>query len=271
MQISCEGRRAVVTAGGAGIGRIIAETLAAGGAQVFTCDIEPGLVDDVRGERIDAVVADVGDASAVDRLFEAAAAAMGGVDVLVNNAGISGPTARVEEIEPADWDRTIAVNISGQFYCARRAVPLMRAAGRGVIINISSTAGRLPFPLRLPYATSKFAITGLTKTLALELGPANISVNAILPGYILNARGARVIRAKAEAAGRTVEEMEATILRNIAMRTGIAEQEIADLALYLCSESGRHISGQLLGVDGAFETYAGMDNLDDPPAGAGGG
>ena len=115
----------------------------------------------------------------------------------------------------------------------------MRQAGRGAIVNISSTAGRLGFPLRLPYATSKFAITGLTKTLAIELGPANISVNAILPGYILNERGARVIRAKAEAAGRTVEEMQAAILGNIAMRTGIEEQEIADLALYLCSDSGR--------------------------------
>ena len=176
----------------------------------------------------------------------------------------------MEQIEPEDWDRTIAVNISGQFYCARRAVPLMRQAGHGAIVNISSTAGRLGFPLRLPYATSKFAITGLTKTLAIELGPANISVNAILPGYILNERGRRVIRAKAEAAGRTVEEMEATILSNIAMRTGIEEQEIADLALYLCSDSGRHISGQLLSVDGAFDTYMGMDNLDDPPPGAGG-
>ena len=269
MEISCKGRRAVVTAGGSGIGRVIAETLAANGATVFTCDIQPELVEDVQGGGIGAVVADVGDPAQVDRLFEAAADAMGGVDVLVNNAGIAGPTARVEQIEPEDWDRTIAVNISGQFYCARRAVPLMRQAGRGAIVNISSTAGRLGFPLRLPYATSKFAITGLTKTLAIELGPANISVNAILPGYILNERGARVIRAKAEAAGRTVAEMQATILNNIAMRTGIEEREIADLALYLCSDSGRHISGQLLGVDGAFDTYMGMDNLDDPPPGAG--
>ena len=269
MEIACKGRRAVVTAGGSGIGRVIAETLAANGATVFTCDIDAGLVEDVQGGGIGAVVADVGDPAQVDRLFEAAADAMGGVDVLVNNAGIAGPTARVEQIEPADWDRTIAVNISGQFYCARRAVPLMREAGRGAIVNISSTAGRLGFPLRLPYATSKFAITGLTKTLAIELGPANISVNAILPGYILNERGRRVIRAKAEAAGRTVEEMQAAILSNIAMRTGIQEQEIADLALYLCSDSGRHISGQLLGVDGAFDTYMGMDNLDDPPPGAG--
>ena len=199
MEISCKGRRAVVTAGGSGIGRVIAETLAENGAAVFTCDVQPGLVEDVRSRRIGAIEADVADPAQVDRLFEVAAEAMGGVDILVNNAGIAGPTAHVEAIEPADWDRTIAVNISGQFYCARRAVPLMRAAGRGAIVNISSTAGRKGFPLRLPYATSKFAITGLTKTLAIELGPANISVNAILPGYILNERGARVVRAKAEA------------------------------------------------------------------------
>ena len=267
MRISCKGRRAVVTAGGSGIGRAIAETLAANGAAVFTCDIAADLVDAVRGERVGAVAADVADPAAVDALFEAAVSAMGGVDVLINNAGIAGPTARIERIETDEWDRTIAVNISGQFYCARRAVPLMRQAGRGTIVNISSTAGRLGFPLRVPYATSKFAVTGLTKTLALELGPANISVNAILPGYVLNARGARVIRAKAEAAGRTVAETEAAILGNIAMRTGITEQEVADLALYLCSEPGRHVSGQLLGIDGGFETYVGMDALDDVPVG----
>jgi NAD(P)-dependent dehydrogenase (short-subunit alcohol dehydrogenase family) len=263
MQISCEGQRAVVTAGGSGIGRVISETLAANGAAVFTCDIAPDMVADVRTEKIGAIEADVSDPTAVDRLFGAAVEAMGGVDILINNAGIAGPTARVEHIETDAWDKTIAVNISGQFYCARRAVPLMKAAGRGAIVNISSVAGRLGFPLRLPYATSKFAITGLTKTLATELGPANISVNAILPGYVLNARGERVIKAKAEAAGRTVEETEATILSNISMRTGITEQEIADLALCLCSDSGRHISGQLLGIDGSFETYLGMDNLDD--------
>lgn len=262
MRISCEGRRAVVTAGGSGIGRVIAETLAANGAAVFTCDMDRDLVEAAKGAGSGAVVADVADPAAVDRLFEAAETAMGGVDVLINNAGIAGPTARVEEIVVADWDRTIAVNLSGQFYCARRAVPLMRRAGRGTIVNISSTAGRLGFPLRLPYAASKFAITGLTKTLALELGSADIGVNAILPGYVLNARGERVIRAKAEAAGRTVAEMKAAVLGNIAMRTGVTEREIADLALYLCSEAGRHISGQLLGIDAGFETYMGMDDLE---------
>lgn len=262
MRISCEGRRAVVTAGGSGIGRAIAKTLAANGAAVFTCDVDRALVEAAKGAGSGAVVADVADPAAVDRLFEAAEAAMGGVDVLINNAGIAGPTARVEEIAVADWDRTIAVNLSGQFYCARRAVPLMRRAGRGTIVNISSTAGRLGFPLRLPYAASKFAITGLTKTLALELGPADIGVNAILPGYVLNTRGERVIRAKAEAAGRTVAEMKAAVLGNIAMRTGVTEREIAALALYLCSEAGRHVSGQLLGIDAGFETYMGMDDLD---------
>ncbi len=263
MQLSCDGRRAVVTAGGSGIGRAIAETLAANGAAVFTCDIDSGLVDDVKSERIDAVRADVADPGSVDRLFDAASAAMAGVDILVNNAGIAGPTARIEHVATADWERTLAVNVSGQFYCARRAVPLMKQAGRGAIVNISSVAGRHGFPLRVAYATSKFALAGFTRTLALELGPANISVNAILPGYVLNARGERVLRAKAEAAGRSVEETQAQILANIAMRTGITEQEIAELALYLCAPSGRHVSGQLIGIDGGFDTYAGLDRLDE--------
>ena len=270
MEISCKGRRAVVTAGGSGIGRVIAETLAANGAAVFICDIEAGLVEEVQGGGIGAVVADVGDPAQVDRLFEAAADAMGGVDVLVNNAGIAGPTARVEQIEPADWDRTIAVNISGQFYCARRAVPLMREAGRGAIVNISVHRRPARLPAEAPLRHLQVRDHRPDQDTGDRARPRQHQRHAILPGYILNERGRRVVRAKAEAAGRTVEETEAAILGNIAMRTGIAEQEIADLALYLCSGSGRHISGQLLGVDGAFDTYMGMDNLDDPMPGAGG-
>ncbi len=262
MELTCEGRRAVVTAAGSGIGRTLAETLMKNGAQVFACDIAEPLIEELTSAGIGALVADVARPGDVDKLFDAAQAAMGGVDVLINNAGIAGPTARVEDVEPADWDRTIAVNVSGQFYCARRAVPLMKEAGRGTIVNISSTAGRLGFPLRLPYATSKYALTGFTDTLAMELGPHHINVNAIMPGYVLNERGARVLRAKAEASGRTVEEIEAIVLRNISMRTGVTQDEIAAMVVYLCSEAGRHVSGQTISIDGNLETYTGMDKLD---------
>ena len=238
MQISCEGRRAVVTAGGSGIGRVIAETLAANGAQVFTCDVEPGLVDEVRERGIGACLADVGD----PRSRRAAVRGRGRGHGRRRRPRQQRRHRRPHRAGGGDRAHRLGPHDRGQHLrpvllrAPRGAADAPRPA-RGAIVNISSTAGRMGFPLRLPYATSKFAITGLTKTLALELGPANISVNAILPGYILNARGERVIRAKAEAAGRTVDEMQATILRNIAMRTGITEQEIADLALYLCSPS----------------------------------
>lgn len=265
MDVHCKERRAVVTAGGSGIGRTIAETLSDNGAQVFVCDVVEEHLDNLSEKRpeIGRTLADVGEAVDVDRLFEEAEHAMGGVDVLVNNAGIAGPTARIEDVSDEDWSRVMAVDVNGQFYCARRAVPLMRKAGRGAIVNISSTAGRLAFPLRLPYATAKRAVVGLTDTLAMELGPRNISVNAILPGYVLNDRARRVIQAKAEASGRTLEETQNIILSRISMRTGVEEQEIADLVVYLCSHQGRHISGQHINVDGNLETYAGLDNLDD--------
>jgi NAD(P)-dependent dehydrogenase (short-subunit alcohol dehydrogenase family) len=264
MDVNCQGRRAIVTAGGSGIGRTIAETLADNGAQVFVCDIVEDHLAALRAARPDigAVAADVGNSADVDQLFDAAAQAMGGVDVLINNAGVAGPTKRVEEISDEEWRSTISVDVDGQFYCARRAVPFMVEAGRGSIVNISSTAGRLAFPLRLPYATAKRAVIGLSDTLAMELGPRNINVNSVLPGYVLNDRARRVIQAKADASGRPFEELQAIILSRISMRTGVAEQEIADLVLYLCSHQGRHISGQAINIDANLETYAGLDKLD---------
>ncbi len=264
MDVNCKGRRAVVTAGGSGIGRVIAETLADNGAQVFVCDVAEDFLQALAAARPDigTTRADVSSAADVARLFDAALAAMGGVDVLVNNAGVAGPTKRVEDISDEEWRSTIGVDVDGQFYCARSAVPLMLQAGQGAIVNISSTAGRLAFPLRLPYATAKRAVVGLTDTLAMELGPRNISVNAVLPGYVLNDRGRRVMEAKAKASGRTVDEIKAIILSRISMRSGIEEQEIADLVLYLCSHQGRHISGQAISIDANLETYAGMDKLD---------
>ena len=264
MDVNCKGRRAVVTAGGSGIGRVIAETLADNGAQVFVCDVVEDHLAALASARpeIGAAIADVSNSSDVDRLFDAATTAMGGVDVLINNAGIAGPTKRVEEISDAEWRATLGVDIDGQFYCARRVVPLMRDAGRGAIVNISSTAGRLAFPLRLPYATAKRAVIGLTDTLAMELGPRNISVNAVLPGFVLNDRARQVLQAKADASGRTFDEIKDIVLSRISMRTGVEEQEIADLVVYLCSHQGRHISGQAINIDANLETYAGMDKLD---------
>ena len=255
MHLTLEGQRAIVTAAGSGAGRVIAETFAANGAAVHVCDVAEDHLEAFRRDNpeIGTSLADVGVAEQVERLFDEALAALGGLDVLVNNAGIAGPTAAVEDLEPADWDRVMAVNISGHFYCARCAVPAMKEAGGGAIVNISSTSGRTGLPLRAAYAVSKHAVMGLTETLARELGPAQIRVNTILPGWINNARGRRVVETKAEALGIPVDELMAEMTEFISLRCRIEPVEIANMALFLCSEAGRHISGQAIGVCGNVE------------------
>ncbi len=255
MDVSVEGLRVVVTAAGSGIGRAIAETFLQNGARVHICDVDEDSLAEVRSTlpQIGATRADVGDAAQVDRLFDEALEGLGGVDALINNAGIAGPTAMAEEVAPDEWDRTLAVNLSGQFYAIRRAVPVMKQAGSGSIVNISSTSGRTGLPLRLPYAVSKHAVMGLTETLAREVGPSGIRVNTILPGFMNNERGRRIIRTKAEALGVTTDAYKAETLQFISLRTMIEPLEIAQMALYLCSAPGRHISGQHIGVCGNME------------------
>ncbi|TMG83552.1 MAG: SDR family oxidoreductase, partial [Betaproteobacteria bacterium] len=207
MNTSARGMRVLVTAGAAGIGRSFAETFADAGAKVFICDVDRKALDAFRAARpeIGGGIADVADSRHVDGLFDAATVFLGGLDVLINNAGIPGPTAPVESIEIGDWDRTIAVDLNGMFYCTRKAVPLLKEAGGGCIINLSSVAGRLGYPLRTPYAAAKWAVVGFTKSLAMELGPANIRVNAIQPGIVEGERIERVISAKAKALGVSFE------------------------------------------------------------------
>jgi NAD(P)-dependent dehydrogenase (short-subunit alcohol dehydrogenase family) len=227
----------------------------AAGARVFVCDVdEEGLT--ALGEalpEVGTIVADVSDPAAVDRLFEAALDRLGGLDILINNAGIAGPTAPIEEIEPADWARTLEVNLTGQYLCARRAVPHIRAAGGGSIVNLSSAAGRFGFALRTPYAASKWAAIGLSKSLAIELGPDQIRVNAICPGAVEGDRINRVIAAKAQALGLTFEELQAQIVDKSSMKRMIPPADIANMILYLCSDAGRLVSGQVIGIDGNAE------------------
>ena len=181
-----EGKRAIVTAGAGGIGRAIARALMAAGARVHICDVdEAGIAAfEAAAPGLGATLADVADEAQVDRLFDEAEAALGGLDILINNAGIAGPTGPIENLDPGEWRRCIDVNLIGHFYCLRRAVPLLRAAGGGSIVNLSSTAGILGFANRSPYAASKWAVVGLTKSLAIELGGDRIRVNAICPGAV---------------------------------------------------------------------------------------
>jgi NAD(P)-dependent dehydrogenase (short-subunit alcohol dehydrogenase family) len=256
MQLSCEGQRVLITAAASGIGRVIAETLLNSGARLYICDINAEQLAACQSAlpNIRATVADVADPLQVDRLFDEVASHLGGLDVLVNNAGIAGPTAPVEQITPEEWSQTMAVNINGQFHCVRRAVPLLKAAGGGLIVNLSSAAGLFGFPNRTPYAASKWAVIGFTKSLAMELGQYNIRANAICPGIVEGERQDRVIAAKAQAEERTVEEVRNQIVRQNSLRTFVTQQDIANQVLYLCSPAGSRISGQALSIDGHTET-----------------
>ena len=248
--------RILVTASGSGLGRVIAQSFLDVGARVHGCDLDDtGLKElEQQADRFRGSVADVADAAAVDRLFDVALARMGGVDVLVNNAGIAGPTGPVEACSPDDWRRTVQVNLDGAFHCIRRAVPVMKQAGGGSIINIASTAGQLGYPLRAPYAASKWALIGLTESLAMELGPDGIRVNAVCPGSLHGARMDRVIAAEAAALGVAPDEVRQGYLNQTSLRTFIDPQEIADFVLFLCSPDGSRINGQAIAIDGHAQT-----------------
>jgi NAD(P)-dependent dehydrogenase (short-subunit alcohol dehydrogenase family) len=256
MNSSAQGMRVLVTAGAAGIGKAFAETFADAGAKVFICDVDRAALDAFRQTRpeIGVGVTDVADSRQVDGLFDAATVFLGGLDVLINNAGIAGPTAPVESIAIAEWERTIAIDLNGMFYCTRRAVPLLKAAGGGSIINLSSVAGRLGYPLRTPYAAAKWAVVGFTKSLAMELGPSNIRVNAIQPGIVEGDRIERMIAAKAKALGVGEDEYRKQLLSRVSLRRTVSAADIANMALFLASDAGRNISGQALSVCGNVET-----------------
>jgi NAD(P)-dependent dehydrogenase (short-subunit alcohol dehydrogenase family) len=239
----------IVTAGAAGIGLAIARTFRDHGAKVHVCD-----VDDKALAKLDKDLhqtkADVSSVPEVERLFADAQRTLGGLDVLVNNAGIAGPTAKVEDISTADWDRCIAIDLNGMFYCTRRAMPLIKSAGGGSIINLSSIAGRLGFALRTPYAAAKWAVVGFTQSLAAEAGPDHVRVNCIQPGVVEGDRVERVIDAKARGLGITNDEMRERLLSSVSLKTMVSAQDIANTALFLGTDAGKHISGQAISVCG---------------------
>jgi NAD(P)-dependent dehydrogenase (short-subunit alcohol dehydrogenase family) len=252
MHTSASGLRVLVTAGGAGIGRVIAATFVAHGARVHVCDVDADALARTRADTptVTLTQADVARIDDVERLFIDVLRELGGLDVLVNNAGIAGPTAKVEDIDPADWDRCIAVDLNGMFYVTRKAMPLIKQAGGGAIINLSSVAGRLGFPMRSPYAAAKWAVVGFTKSLAIEAGPDGVRVNCIQPGMVAGERIERVIAARAEAKGASVADERARSLAQVSLRTFVDAQDVANLALFLATDAGKHISGQALSVCG---------------------
>ncbi len=248
------GLRVVVTAGASGIGAAITEGFLEAGAKVLICDIDGNALECfAKGHpEVRTKLADVSDEAAVEALMGEAKARFGGLDVLVNNAGISGPTGKVDELKIDDIRRTLDIDLMGQFLTVRLAAPMLRESA-GSIVNIASVAGRLGYGLRTPYAAAKWAIVGLTASLAKEFGPDGVRVNAILPGVVRGARIEGVIRARAEAEAISYAEMEARYLQNISLRRMVGPEDVASMALFLCSPGGANISGQAISVCGNVE------------------
>lgn len=251
MEISLAGKRAFITAGGVGMGRATALALHAVGAEVFTCDIDSSGLDTLP-KSITSWTCDVSDSAQLDAVFDEILPE--GLDFMVNNAGVAGPTKLVEDITDEEWRHTMAVCIDAQFYCVRRVAPIFKAQKSGAIINLISGAGILGYPTRSPYAAAKWAVTGFTKTLAMELGPDNIRVNGVVPGNVNGDRIERVIAGHAKVENMDPDDVRRLYALGTSMQCYVEPEEIADLIVFLCSDYGRHISGQIIGVDGNSET-----------------
>jgi NAD(P)-dependent dehydrogenase (short-subunit alcohol dehydrogenase family) len=252
MDMGIKGLNVLVTAGAGGIGLEVARAFVREGANVFVCDVDETALAALHKSdpELGKIKADVANRLDVARLFEEAIRFLGGLDVLINNAGISGPTARVEDVAVEDWDRCIEICLTGQFNCARLAVPYLKQSKNPSIINLSSAAGKQGFALRSPYAAAKWGVIGFTKSLAIELGEFGIRVNAILPGLVAGDRIRRVLESKAQRFGESFEEIERRAFSYTSIKDYILPQQLADQMIFIASPRGRTISGQAISVDG---------------------
>jgi NAD(P)-dependent dehydrogenase (short-subunit alcohol dehydrogenase family) len=249
--------RVMVTAGAGGIGAVIVDTFARDGARVHTCDISSEALGALAAATPSVVGAqvDLGDPSSIADWCASAIDDLGGVDVLVNNAGIAGPTADVEDISLDDWRQCLAIDLDSHFLTCRSVVPAMKQQRSGSIINMSSTAGQVGYGRRTPYAAAKWAVIGFTKSLAIEVGRYGVRVNAICPGSVRGERMGRVIAAEARARGVSDAEVEAEYASSQSIARFVDPQEIADMTYFLSSPQSAMVSGQAIAVDGHTETY----------------
>ncbi|TYB91023.1 SDR family oxidoreductase [Oceaniovalibus sp. ACAM 378] len=249
MDLGLDGHRVIVTAGAAGIGLAIARGFAVEGARVVVCDLDTAALDTLP-DGITGRVCDVSDRDGVAGFMDWALDQLGGLDCLVNNAGVAGPTGALQDIAPEDWDTCLSVGLTGQFNVTRLAVDALKSSDNASIINLSSLAGRVGFALRTPYAAAKWGVIGFTKSLALELGPSGVRVNAILPGLVAGDRQRRVLEAKAQAQGQSFTDVEARAFSFTSIKEYVTADQIADQILLLASHRGRTVSGQAISVCG---------------------
>ncbi len=251
---SLHGKRVFVTAGGAGIGACLVRRFAAEGAIVAYCDIDPETVHGTDNEHVFSHHADVTDEAAMQTVFAKAEIQLGGIDILCANAGTGGPAGRIEDLSLSDWRATLSANLDGAFLATKWASPMMRTQKSGCILLTSSTAGLFGYPFRSPYATAKWGIIGLMKTLAMELGPDGIRVNGLCPGSVEGPRMDRVVANEAAARGIGEQEVRDRYVAGVSLNTWVTADDIADMALFLTSEAGSKISGQAMCIDGHTET-----------------
>tara|TARA_B110000483_G_scaffold242087_1_gene326783 strand:- start:2354 stop:3100 length:747 start_codon:yes stop_codon:yes gene_type:complete len=241
-------KRALVTAGGSGIGHAMATGFDAVGFDVWVADVDEAALAAVPSSWT-AVCCDASNEVDMAALFER----LDGLDVLCANAGIAGPTALVEDIDLSEWQRCVSVNLEGAFLASKYAAPMMKAAGSGVITITSSTAGIYGYPNRAAYSAAKWGMIGLMKTLAMELGPFGIRANAICPGAVEGPRMEGVLEREATAKGMTRDQVYEGYAVGTSMRAFVTAKDIADMAVFLGSDSARMVSGQVISVDGHTE------------------
>ena len=248
-------RKVLVTAGASGIGKEIAAAFLSAGDSVYTCDINRAALEATARELpgLKIRVCDVGDRKQIETMMTDAASQLGGIDVLVNNAGISGPTAPVQDVDPDQWEAVLKIDLTGTFLITKAAIPHLIKSGHGVIVIMSSAAGRFGYPNRSPYSTVKWGLIGFMKTLAMELGVHNIRSNAILPGAVDGERIQKVFQGRADATGKSLDAVKAEAMSNQSLKFLVDPTDIAALAVFLASDAAKSISGQILPIDGDMQ------------------
>ena len=249
-------RCVVITGGAAGIGRALAERFLSLGDRVAICDADNAAVAAFATAHPDAIAlqADVTSEAEMSGFLDRVETEFGGADVVCANAGTGGPPGPIEALDYDAWQACVATSLHGAFLTCRWAARVMKQQNQGLIVLTSSTAGLFGYPMRSPYAAAKWAIVGLTKTLAMELGPHGIRVNAICPGAVEGPRMDRVVAMESDATGRTEEETRALYVKGVSLRSWVTADEIADTVEFLASPAAREISGQIMAIDGHTET-----------------